>query len=104
MKNLLGFRQFLRSESSYKDLLHIIEGQTKYFSPDDGFCTVIALCGDNPREFLEENELMNKTAFYNFSAWEESAHRVAQVYFKSCFKKERVQIIHFNENDPIRGD
>jgi len=98
MKNILGFRQFLKSKNSYNDLLQIIEGQNDFFPPDDGFSIIIALCGDNPRDFLEENELIKKVSFYNFSAWEETAKRAAEVYFKSHFKKDRVQIIHYNEN------
>ena len=98
MNNILGFRQYLKSANSYNDLLKIITERDQYFSVDDGFITIIALCGDNPREFLETNSLMDQVAFYDFSAWEESARRVAEVYKKSRFKPENVQVIHYNEN------
>ena len=98
MTNILGFRQFLKSKSSYNDLIQIINDRDKYFPVEDGFVTIIALCGENPRMFIEENELIGKVAFYDYSAWEESAKRVAEVYEKSQFKQENVQIIHYNEN------
>ncbi len=98
MKNLLGFRQYLKSPKSYDDLLKIINEQPKHFSPKEGFCTMVVLCGDNPRDFLEEKNLLKKVAFYNFSAWEESAKRVAEVHHKSRFKENRVQIIHYSAN------
>ena len=98
MKNILGFRQYLKSPNSYNDLSNIIIQRDVHFPFKEGFITIIALCGDNPRSFLEENDLMNKVAFYDFSAWEESAKRVAEVYIKSRFNPEKIQLIHYNEN------
>ncbi len=97
MKYILGFRQYLHSAKSYDDLRHIIEGQTEHFAPEQGFLTIVALCGDNPRSFLEESGLIARVAFYDFAPWEESAQRVAQVYKKSLYKVQRVQIIYYNE-------
>ncbi len=95
--SILGFRQYLHSKKSYSDLKEIIQGQQKYFPPEDGFLTIVALCGDNPRDFLEENGLRKKVAFYDFAAWEESARRVAEVFVKSLHKADRVQVVHYNE-------
>ncbi len=98
MNKIVGFRQYLKSPKSYQDLVHIIEGQEPHFPAEDGFITIVALCGDNPREFLEKNNLRQKVAFYDFAPWEESAKRVAEVYKKSVHKKDKVQIVFYNEN------
>ncbi len=98
MKYILGFRQYLHSEKSYQDLEEIIKGQSKHFPPDEGFLTIVAVCGDNPRDFLEEKDLRPFVSFYDYAPWEESAQRVAQVFVKSLHKPHRVQIIHYNEN------
>ncbi len=97
MKKILGFRQYLHSEKSYRDLVRIIKGQKKYFPPQEGFLTIIALCGDNPREYFERNDLRHEVSFYDFAPWEESARRVAQVFVKSLYKPQRVQVIHYND-------
>jgi len=94
---LLGFRQFLRSDKSYEDLLGIINGAAEFVPAGDGFRVIVALCGDNPREFLDQNNLLDKIAFYDFAPWEESARRVAEVYQRSHFKAERVQVVHYHE-------
>ena len=98
MKNIIGFRQYLKSENSYGDLVEIINGKETYFSIKDDFLSIVVLCGDNPREFLESKNLLSQVAFYDFAPWEESAKRVANVYKKSLFKPEKIQIIHYNEN------
>ncbi|WP_456409054.1 hypothetical protein [Caldithrix abyssi] len=97
MKYILGFRQYLHSPKSYEDLKQIIHGQKKYFSPDEGFLTIVAVCGDNPRDFLEDEGLRSSVAFYDYAPWEESAKRVAGVFARSIHKPQRVQIIHYNE-------
>ncbi len=97
MKYILGFRQYLHSEKSYQDLEQIISGQPGHFPPDEGFLTIVAVCGDNPREFLEEKGLRSKVAFYDYAPWEESAKRVAEVFTRSVHRPERVQVIHYNE-------
>ena len=98
MKYILGFRQYLHSEKSYQDLEQIILGQPEHFPPTEGFLTIVVICGDNPREFLEEKGLRSKVAFYDYAPWEENAKRVADVFTRSVHKTERVQIIHYNEN------
>jgi hypothetical protein len=98
MQNILGFRQYLKSPNSYNDLIRIINNRDRYFPAKEGFITIIALCGDNPRFFLDQNDLMDKVAFYDFSAWEESAKRVAEVYRKSQYNTDKVQVIHYNES------
>ncbi len=98
MKYLIGFRQYLKSKRSYDDLRRIIEGRIKYFPAQHDFTVMVAVCGDNPRDFLENENYVDKVSFYDFAPWEESAERVANVYRKSIFKPERVQIIHYNEN------
>ncbi len=95
--NILGFRQYLHSDKSYEDLKNIIAGQIKHFSPQEGFLTIVALCGDNPRAFFEDEGLNKSVAFYDFAPWEESARRVAEVYKKSLYHEDRPQIIHYNE-------
>ena len=97
MQNILGFRQYLKSKNSYSDLSQIINDREKYFPAEKGFITIIALCGDNPRSFLNETGLLEKVAFYDYSAWEESAKRVAEVYRKSHYNMDKVQVIHYNE-------
>ncbi len=97
MKKILGFRQYLHSSASYDDLLQIINGQETHFPSEEDFSTIVALCGDNPRDFLEEKGLMKQVAFYDFAAWEESAARVAEVYKRSLFRKHRVQIIYYHQ-------
>ena len=72
MNNILGFRQYLKSQNSYNDLQHIIIDRDKYFPIKDGFVTIIALCGENPRSFLDENDLMKKVAFYDLKGVVES--------------------------------
>lgn len=98
MKNIIGFRQFLRSENSYEDLKKIIIERETYFPFEDQYSTIIAVCGDNPRRYLDESGLMAKVSFYDFAPWEESARRVAEVFRKSTYKPERIQLIHYNEN------
>lgn len=98
MKYILGFRQYLHSPKSYQDLEQIIRDQQKYFPSEQGFLTIVAVCGDNPRDFLEERGLRPKVAFYDYAPWEERAKRVAQVFARSVHKQDRVQIIHYNEN------
>ncbi len=93
---LLGFRQYLHSEKSWHDLREIIVGAREYVPAGDGFRVMIALCGDHPREFLEQNGLLDQVAFYDFAPWEESAQRVAEVYQRSYFKPERVQLVHYH--------
>lgn len=98
MPNLLGFRQYLKSAGSYQDLQRIIEERDRHFPQADGFTVIVALCGDNPREFLESNGLRKKVAFYDFAPWEESAARVAGVFSRSLYKKERVHVVYYNEH------
>jgi len=95
--DIIGFRQYLNSTASFDDLAHIIKGQPKHFSYRDGFVTIVALCGKNPRTFLEEKGLMRQVAFYDFAPWEESAKRVSEVYKKSFFHPDRVQVLYYNE-------
>ena len=97
MKNIIGFRQYLKSEKSYADLKEIIEGQSQFFPPQEGFMTLVALCGDNPRDYLEQHQLQDKVAFYPFAPWEESAQRVSEVFKKSIHRGHKVQIIHYDE-------
>jgi hypothetical protein len=96
--SILGFRQYLHSPKSYQDLVQIIKGQKTHFPPQEGFLTIVALCGDNPREFFEQEDLRHEVSFYDFAPWEENARRVAEVFVKSFYKPERVQVIHYNEN------
>ena len=96
MKNILGFRQYLNSSASFEDLRRIIEEQPRYFPVKEEFNVIVALCGTNPRDFLEENGLMKQVAFYDFAAWEESAARVAEVYQRSFFRTHRVQIVYYH--------
>jgi hypothetical protein len=95
MKNILSFRQYLKSPSSYEDLKKIIQEKNNYFS--DEFPVVVAICGENPREFLKQNDLMDEVVLYEYAPWEESAARVAEVYQKSRKYLEKVQVIHYNE-------
>ncbi|MBD3224091.1 MAG: hypothetical protein GF313_05140 [Caldithrix sp.] len=97
MNKILGFRQYLNSQHSFSDLNKIIKERDAYLPSDDGFLTIIALCGKNPRDFLERNNLLDRVAFYDFAPWEESARRVAEVYTKSQYKPDRVQLIHYHE-------
>ena len=96
MKHLLGFRQYLHSAASFMDLRRIIEEQPRYFPAEEHFTVIVALCGTNPRDFLEENGLMKQVAFYDFAAWEESAARVAKVYERSRYRTQKVQIIYYH--------
>lgn len=98
MKNILGFRQFLRSESSYDDLKRIILNREQHFSQEADFSVIVALCGDNPRDFFEDENLTRHVAYYDFAAWEESAQRVAQVYQKSIYHADRVQVIYYSQD------
>ncbi len=98
MKNILAFRQYLRSPSSYDDLGKIITERDNYFPETDQFTVMVAVCGDNPRDFLQKNGLKDRVALYEYAPWEESAARVADVYSKSRHHTEKVQIIHYNEN------
>ena len=97
MKNIIGFRQYLNSQQAFKDLETIIAGQNKYFPASENFKTIVAVCGQNPRDFLEQKNLLSKVAFYYFAPWEESAKRVSEVYKKSFYHPDRVQIVYYNE-------
>lgn len=97
MNKIIGFRQYLKSENSYKDLLQIISGQKKHFPPPGGFVTIIALCGDNPSAFLKEKNLEQDVEVYAYAAWEETAEKVAAVYQKSALNLQKVQIIHYSD-------
>jgi len=97
MKNILGFRQYLKSKQSYEDLKQIIFSREEHASSADGFSVIIALCGQNPRTFLEKNDLIRQVAFYDFAAWEESAARVAEVFHKSIYRRKEVQIIYYSQ-------
>ncbi len=91
----MGFRQYLKSPSSYADLVKIIHGQNEFFPADEEFVTIIALCGDNPRPFLEKEGLLGDVAFYYYAPWEASARKVAEVYAKSYFHPHKVQVIYY---------
>jgi len=97
MDHITGFRQYLHSPGAYKDLLHIIRGQKEFFPPEQGFVTIVALCGDNPRPFLEREGIWNEVVFYNYAPWEASAAKVAEVYAKSYYHPDRVQIIYYSD-------
>jgi len=94
---VVGFRQYLKSASSYEDLKELIEGQTLHFNPKLGFVTIIAICGENPSDFLKENNLYDNIEFYPFSAWEEKPEKVAKVFQKSVNNLHKVQIIHYSD-------
>ncbi len=97
MENIIGFRQYLKSPQSYADLLKIIGEQEKYFPPGQGFVTIIAVCGDNPRSFLESNGVLPAVTFYNYAPWEADAQKVAEVFAKSYYRPERVQIVYYSD-------
>jgi hypothetical protein len=97
MNKIVGFRQYLKSENSYKDLKEIIKDRKSYFNSGQGFLTIIALCGENPFHFLNHNNLIDEVELYQYSAWEEKAEKVAAVYQKSRTNLDKVQIIHYSE-------
>lgn len=98
MKKIIGFRQYLNSKQSFNDLQRIITEREKCFPTEDGFTIIVALCGQNPREFFEKQHLTKAVAFYDFAAWEESAQRVARVFQKSIYKPKRVQVIYYSQS------
>ena len=97
MKKAVGFRQYLNSKKSYKDLEQLIFGQQEYFNPDKEFVTIIVICGDNPLSFLKQKQMDQDVELYSFSVWEEKAAKVAYVYLKSRINLHKVQIIHYSE-------
>ncbi|MCB9056923.1 MAG: hypothetical protein H6627_00020 [Calditrichae bacterium] len=98
MHNILGFRQYLKSENSYKDLEKIITERDSFFPTRDGFVTIVAMCGDDPSAFIKQKKLDEKVVIYPFAAWEENAQKVAGVYKKSKKELQKVQLIHYSNN------
>ncbi len=96
MKNIIGFRQYLNSKSSFEDLRSIIIGQQKHFNPAESFTTMVALCGKDPTNYLRDKGLLDKVMLYSFAAWEENAPKVAEVYKRSRQELDKVQIIHYS--------
>ena len=97
MKNAVGFRQFLKSKNSYKDLEQLIIGQKEYFPAEQNYVTIIAICGENPLSFLAQKRLEHEVELYSFAAWEEKAAKVANVFIKSRKNLDKIQIIHYSD-------
>lgn len=97
MENIIGFRQYLKSGQSYADLLKIIRERDTHFPGAEGFVTIVAVCGDNPRAFLEQEGLLGSVTFYNYAPWEANAAKVAEVFSKSYYRPERVQIVYYSD-------
>lgn len=98
MQNILGFRQYLKSENSYSDLEKIISERDLFFPAKDDFVTMVAICGEDPSEFVKKKNLADKVVVYPFAAWEEKALKVAEVYKKSKKELHKIQLIHYSHN------
>ena len=97
MQNIIGFRQYLKSENSYKDLEKIIRERNNFFPSADGFVTTIAICGDDPQNFITQASLQEEVVLYPFAAWDEQAKKVASVYKKTKKDLNKIQIIHYSD-------
>jgi len=69
MKNLIGFRQFLKSPHSYEDLKKLLFESQKIIAFDrQDTSFFIAVCGENPLPFLQQKNLLSEVQFFDYSA------------------------------------
>jgi hypothetical protein len=97
MKNLIGFRQYLKSEQSYMDLLKLIqESKNALKSGYNDLSLYLAICGDNPDNFLKEKNLARDVEYFNCTRKRLSPTQLVKYFIGDYPNGDPIKIIYYS--------
>lgn len=97
MRELIGFRQYLKSEQSYQDLKNLILESVRAVEQgrnDTEFH--IAICGEDPREFLRKNNLLRHVQLFDYSRYRFSPNQLVKHFVGDYPNGSAVKIIYYS--------
>ncbi|NOX38555.1 MAG: hypothetical protein GXO78_13570 [Calditrichaeota bacterium] len=96
-KHLIGIRQYLNSPQSFEDLKTLVQLWEKHgdsLHPD--FTLVVALCGKDPRPFLQKEGLDAGARFYDYAEARLSPAQLVKRMIYDFEPDSRVQIVYYS--------
>jgi len=96
-KHLIGIRQYLNSPQSFDDLKTMVllwEKHGASLNPD--FTLVVALCGKDPRPFLQREDLDQQVRFYDYVEARFSPAQLVKRFIYDFESDSRLQIVYYS--------
>jgi len=97
MKSLIGFRQYLKSEHSYQDLIHLLEESRQAIqSGYHSLSFYIAICGDDPAPFLRDKGFMDGLQYFDYSGHRFTPSQLVKHFVGDYPNGDPIKVIYYS--------
>jgi len=97
MKNLIGFRQLLRSHDSYRDLEELLsQSKGSLASGREDISFFLVICGDDPLPHLREKNLLAEVQYFDYAQERFSPAQLVKHFVTDFPNGDPIKIIYYS--------